>query len=85
MTDRFSHDPELVHVGGATQEEFQAAVSTARSLRPRCVKSLENARSPYPHNYKVIGEEYGSLADGGSYEKLQCVDCGRVAYSMMPD
>lgn len=38
-----------------------------------------------PHDYEVVGEEYGSLGSGGSYEVYKCRRCGRVAYSQLPD
>jgi hypothetical protein len=50
-----------------------------------CDPAKPNAESPVPHDYEVIGEEYGSLASGGSYEVLECRVCGRVAYSPLPD
>jgi hypothetical protein len=50
-----------------------------------CDPTKESRLSPVPHAYEVVGEEYGSLADGGSYEVLRCHCCGRVAYSPMGD
>lgn len=50
-----------------------------------CDPKLESRLSPAPHDYEVVGEEYGSLGDGGSYEKLKCKVCDRIAYSMLPD
>jgi hypothetical protein len=50
-----------------------------------CDRTKESRLSPVPHDYEMIGEEYGSLGDGGSYEKLKCRECGRVAYSQMAD
>jgi hypothetical protein len=41
--------------------------------------------SPVPHDYVEVGAEYGSLAQGGSYDILECKVCGRRAYSPMPD
>lgn len=32
-----------------------------------------------------VDDEYGSLADGGSYERFTCDTCGRVHYSPLPD
>lgn len=50
-----------------------------------CDPEKESRLSPVPHDYELIDEEYGSLADGGSYDVLKCRRCGRVAYSQMPD
>lgn len=50
-----------------------------------CDKTMSNATSPVPHDYESAGEEYGSLGDGGSYWRLRCKQCGRIAYSPMPD
>ena len=50
-----------------------------------CVRGLRDRESPVPHSYELTGEEYGSLASGGSYEVYTCGVCGRVAYSPMPD
>jgi hypothetical protein len=50
-----------------------------------CDPALPSAESPVPHDYKTIGTDYGSLADGGSYEVLCCRVCERVAYSPLPD
>lgn len=50
-----------------------------------CDPKKTSRQSPEPHDYEVIGEEYGSLADGGSYEILKCKACGRIAYSQLPD
>lgn len=50
-----------------------------------CDRTKESRLSPVPHDYEVVGEEYGSLGDGGSYEELRCRGCGRVAYSAMAD
>lgn len=52
---------------------------------PLCDKNVESAFSPVPHKYKEIGEEYSSFGSGGSYDKLQCTECGRIAYSPMAD
>jgi hypothetical protein len=51
----------------------------------KCDKTKESRLSPVPHDYKTIGEDYGSLGSGGSYEKLECKNCGRIAYSPMAD
>ncbi len=51
-----------------------------------CDRSKPSADSPVPHDYKATGDvEYGSLAQGGSYEVLECRKCGRRAYSMLAD
>lgn len=41
--------------------------------------------APVPHSYELVGEEYGSLAEGGDYEVYRCRVCGRTAYSPMAD
>jgi hypothetical protein len=51
----------------------------------RCDPALPSAESPVPHDYDEADEEYGSLADGGSYRRLRCSVCHRVAYSPLPD
>jgi hypothetical protein len=50
-----------------------------------CDPTKESRLSPVPHDYEHVGEEYGSLGDGGSYDILKCRVCGRVAYSPMAD
>lgn len=50
-----------------------------------CDKTKPNNLSSVPHDYENVGEEYGSLGDGGSYDVLKCKVCGRIAYSMMAD
>ena len=50
-----------------------------------CDPALPSAQSPVPHDYEHVEDEYGSLADGGSYEKLRCRSCGRITYSPLPD
>jgi hypothetical protein len=39
---------------------------------------------------KALEDEYGSLSDGGSYERFECIDklgdeCGKTIYVEMPD
>lgn len=51
----------------------------------QCDPHLESRLSPIPHDYEVVGDEDGSLADGGSYDVLKCRRCGRVAYSPIAD
>lgn len=34
---------------------------------------------------RYIGPEYGSLADGGSYEEWRCDKCGKRTWIGMPD
>lgn len=34
---------------------------------------------------KCVAEDYGSLADGGSYEKYQCPHCGNQFWVELPD
>lgn len=50
-----------------------------------CIKEYEDRLSPVPHDYEMVGEEYGSLDSGGSYDILKCRVCGRVAYSPIAD
>jgi hypothetical protein len=51
-----------------------------------CDPALPSAQSPIPHVYAATGEtDYGSLANGGSYEQLRCRNCERIAYSQLPD
>lgn len=50
-----------------------------------CDPGKPNSSSPVPHDYDIVGEEYGSLASGGSYEKLECNKCHRIAYMQLPD
>lgn len=58
---------------------------TPRPWEARCEPDKRSARSAVPHDYATVGEEYGSLADGGSYWVLRCRSCGRTAYEPMPD
>ena len=51
----------------------------------KCDPTQPSALSPVPHDYEAAGEDYGSLADGGSYERLRCRNCERIAYSQLPD
>lgn len=50
-----------------------------------CDPTKESRLSPVPHDYEVVDQEYGSLGDGGSYDVLECKNCGRRAYSSLPD
>lgn len=50
-----------------------------------CDPALPDSASPMPHDYEYVGDEYGALADGGSYEEYRCRRCGRHAYSPLPD
>jgi hypothetical protein len=50
-----------------------------------CDPKSPSDQSPVPHDYEEVGEEYGSLGDGGSYTILKCRVCGRRAYSAMAD
>jgi hypothetical protein len=51
----------------------------------RCDPGQPSVLSPVPHDYEIIGTEYGSLAEGGSYEQLRCRACERIAYRQLPD
>lgn len=57
----------------------------AAPAAPACDPELPSALSPVPHEYDPAGAEYGALADGGSYDRLRCRNCGRIAYSPLPD
>ena len=35
--------------------------------------------------FEQLEDEYGSLAQGGSYERCRCVKCGKISYSELPD
>ena len=50
-----------------------------------CDPTKQSSLSPVPHDYEHVGEEDGSLADGGCYDVLRCRNCGRVAYSQVAD
>lgn len=52
-----------------------------------CDPGLTDAQSPVPHDYQHESDEYGSLAEGGSYERLRCTrpHCHRLAYRPLPD
>lgn len=52
---------------------------------PTCDRTKTSDESPIPHDYQYLTDEYGSLADGGSYEVYACTRCGRRAYSALPD
>jgi hypothetical protein len=53
--------------------------------RLTCDPDLPRDLSPVPHDYECQGEEYGSLRDGGSYERLCCRNCLRIACRSLPD
>jgi hypothetical protein len=40
---------------------------------------------PCEHDWEYEDDEYGSLADGGSYEIYRCRRCGERSYSQLPD
>lgn len=50
-----------------------------------CDPTKPSHLSPAPHDYTEVGEDFGSLADGGSYVVLRCRACDRQAYSPLPD
>ena len=56
-----------------------------RDAVPRCDPAKESRLSPVPHSYTSVGQEDGSLSDGGSYDILKCTSCGRVAYVPIAD
>lgn len=37
------------------------------------------------HEWVYKDDEYGSLADGGSYEVYECTVCGKTKYVQLPD
>ena len=39
----------------------------------------------HEHEWVYEDDEYGSLADGGSYEVYRCATCGRRSYAQLPD
>lgn len=39
----------------------------------------------HDHDWKDIGEEIGSLGEGGCYDIYQCRLCGKIEYSEVPD
>jgi len=46
----------------------------------------ENDGTPATHPRAVVlFEEEGSLASGGSYERIECPDCGVGWWKMLPD
>ncbi len=51
----------------------------------RCDPTKETRKSPVPHSYENVGEEYDSLGNGGSYDILKCRNCGRIAFSPIAD
>lgn len=52
---------------------------------PTCDSTKPDSQSPWPHDYVYVDDEYGSLAEGGSYEIHKCTRCGRVTYFQLPD
>jgi hypothetical protein len=63
-------------------------MTTAPAAPPKCDPALPSAQSPVPHRYEPDGpnpEEYGALADGGSFRRLRCTSCHRIAYEPLPD
>lgn len=71
--------------------EFERLLDASSIARPpvppatMCDPDKPNATSPWLHDYEVVGEEFGSLAEGGSYEVLECRRCERKAYRPMAD
>jgi ribosomal protein L37E len=39
----------------------------------------------HQHTWVYVDDEYGSLADGGSYEIYDCSTCGKRKYVQLPD
>lgn len=39
----------------------------------------------HEHDWVYVDDEYGSLADGGSYEIYKCKKCAQISYSQLPD
>ncbi len=37
------------------------------------------------HTWEYLEDEYGSLADGGSYEVYECTTCHKRKYVQLPD
>lgn len=84
---------------GSPQERIKGVMPTGKApalqadfwgfnsplLHLECDRTEPSDQSPVPHDYEEAGEEYGSLGDGGSYYRLKCKNCGRIAYSPMPD
>jgi hypothetical protein len=42
-------------------------------------------RSDHEHDWEYLEDEYGSLADGGSYEVYKCRRCPELWYVPLPD
>lgn len=72
-------------IPAAIAEPWHTAEPAVAMPGVRCDPALPSALSPVPHDYDHAGDDYGSLADGGSYEELRCRNCGRTAYSPLPD
>jgi hypothetical protein len=75
-------DGKVLKPPGWTAPDIAAVLNDTAQ---QCDRSKESRLSPVPHSYISIGQEDGSLSDGGSYEKLKCTSCGRIAYSPMAD
>ena len=75
-------DGKVLKPPGWTAPDIAAVL---RNAVPGCDPTKESRLSPVPHSYNSIGQEDGSLSDGGSYDILRCENCGRVAYSPIAD
>lgn len=87
ITDHNGRCTQCVREGtGPDGYETKKQRETLRAAFLKCDPTLESSQSPVPHKYKETGKhDYGSLAQGGSYEQVKCTECGRTAWSMMPD
>jgi hypothetical protein len=54
---------------------------------PKDIEIGEVSEPPAPceHVWVYHDDEYGSLADGGSYAVYRCGKCGQFDYSPLPD
>ena len=75
-------DGKVLKPPGWTAPDIAAVLN---DTAPHCDPAKESRLSPVPHSYTSVGQEDGSLSDGGSYDILKCTSCGRVAYAPIAD
>lgn len=52
---------------------------------PECEIRTPDGQGRQDHDYVYLRDEYGSLAEGGSYKVYRCNHCGRQYWVPLPD
>ena len=68
-------------IGERTPEEIEQVERLMAKAKLNPVKLPKGC----VHDWKYEDDEYGSLADGGSYARYRCRHCNDVSYSQLPD